>query len=128
MTSSEDTVLVVDDDERCRQLHQLWLSEAFEVRTAGTGREALDAVDGEVDVVVLDRQMPGLSGEDVFERLRAGRHEPGIVMVSTLEQAGVEPDAYLRKPVTSEVLTAAVATVADACQVGVASTPERRGI
>jgi CheY-like chemotaxis protein len=67
------SVLLVEDNEENRELlaHML-RSRGAEVRTAGNGREALDAAaDIRFDFVLLDLQMPEMDGFQVLRRLRA---------------------------------------------------------
>ncbi len=82
--------------------------EEFEVVMAGDGQQALDlALTEELDAVVLDQMMPGLSGLDVLARLRAERstaHLPVVLLTaavaSSLPQDPMElgADAYMAKP------------------------------
>ncbi|MFB6183508.1 MAG: response regulator [Haloarculaceae archaeon] len=100
---------MVDDDAACRQLHELWLADSFSVRTAGDGATALSELDGSVAVVVLDREMSGLSGADVFDRIRQAAHDPAIVVVSGLRPDGsIDADAYLQKPIRRDDLVETV--------------------
>ena len=81
----------------------------FEVRTAGTGRDALRAAEAEApDAVVLDLGLPDLDGWDVLERLRAieGLVEVPVIILSGLDRDAVEErgyaasvHAFLTKPV-----------------------------
>jgi CheY-like chemotaxis protein/HAMP domain-containing protein len=66
-------LLIVEDDERQRQgLVALLGGEDVEVRTAGTGEEALRALEEAVpDCVVLDLLLPDMSGEVLLERMRS---------------------------------------------------------
>jgi DNA-binding response OmpR family regulator len=96
------TILIVDDDPELADGYAARLQK-HDVRTTYDGREALDALDDEVDIVFLDRRMPGLSGDEVLETARQRGFDCRIVMLT-----GVEPsadivslgfDEYLRKPV-----------------------------
>lgn len=107
-------VLVVDDDPGCRELYAVWLSDGFDVETVDTGRAGLDRI-GWPDVVVLDRQLPGVGGTTVAAGIEDAAPDPFVVMVS-----GVEPDvdivdlpvdAYLTKPVRAEELRDTVETM-----------------
>jgi CheY-like chemotaxis protein len=62
----EGTVLVVDDEPQLAELYSMQLAEEYEVRTATGGPEALDLVDEEVDVALLDRRMPRMSGDELL--------------------------------------------------------------
>ena len=65
-------VLMVDDEKQVADAYALRLEDVAEVTVAYAGEEALDAV-GEgrpPDVVLLDRHMSGLSGDEVLARIR----------------------------------------------------------
>ena len=64
-------VLVVEDEPDIAALIAYQLTrEGFRVETAVSGPEALKAVNREVpDLVVLDRMLPGLSGDEVLKAL-----------------------------------------------------------
>ena len=83
-TPAVPRVLVVEDESDIAALIAYQLTrDGFRVETARTGTEALDAVGREIpDLVVLDRMLPGLSGDEVLARLR--REHP-YIDVSTLE-------------------------------------------
>jgi DNA-binding response OmpR family regulator len=98
------TVLIVDDEKPITDAYARWLEDDYQVRTAYSGSEALDKLDEAVDIVLLDRRMPDLSGEDVLDEI----HEQGFTCRVALVSA-VEPDfdilelgfdAYLEKPVS----------------------------
>lgn len=102
-------VLVVEDESDIAALIAYQLTrEGFRVETARTGTEALDAVGREIpDLVVLDRMLPGLSGDEVLARLKrepATASVPVLVLTAKREQEdrieGFElgADDYLTKP------------------------------
>ncbi|TKX52052.1 response regulator, partial [Halorubrum sp. SS7] len=65
MSEKPPLVLVVEDEPDLADLYAAWLGDEYRVRTAYGGREALDQLDetdDEVDAILLDRRMPGLSG------------------------------------------------------------------
>ena len=77
-------VLVIDDEDRVRgTLAEILGDEGFEVATAATGEEGLDACRGaEVDVVLLDVWLPGRDGVSILEDIRAVADPPEVVMIS----------------------------------------------
>jgi len=96
------TILIVGDEPGLADGYAARLQK-HDVRTAYDGREALDALDDAVDIVFLDRRMPGVSGDKVLETARQRGFDCRIVMLT-----GGEPsadivsmgfDEYLRKPV-----------------------------
>ena len=75
-------ILVVDDDEHLRELHEQLLSAAgYTVMLASNGPEALEAAQNEaVDLVLLDLAMPGMDGIEAMARmLDANRQLPVII-------------------------------------------------
>lgn len=108
-------VLVVDDDPRLAEMHAGWLADRYDVETAYGGEAALRRLDDDVDVVVLDRRMPGVSGEAILERLGILGLDPGVVMLTAVEPetevAGMDIDDYVVKPALRKDVLEAVAAV-----------------
>ncbi|WP_299269458.1 HalX domain-containing protein [Halorientalis sp.] len=106
--SAVPVVLIVEDEPDVAETYNLWLADDYEVRIAGDGDEGLDRLDEEVDVVLLDRMMPGLSGDEVLERIRERELNCRVAMVTAVEpdfdilEMGF--DAYLSKPIRSAEL------------------------
>ncbi|WP_144901235.1 bacterio-opsin activator domain-containing protein [Halobellus captivus] len=96
-------VLVVDDDRDLADTCEYWLREDFAVRIAYGGEEALDLIDDEVDVVLLDRRMPDLSGDEVLAEIDERGFECRIAMMTAVEPdtdiVEMPFDEYLVKPV-----------------------------
>ncbi len=103
--ASKPLILVVDDDAPIVLLMRSLLREyGFEPLTAMTGREAIENVRARrPDLVLLDRNMPGMSGDEV---IRALRGEPGLSTVPILILSGepVEPDELARLGANGAVL------------------------
>ncbi|KAB1196413.1 MULTISPECIES: bacterio-opsin activator domain-containing protein [Haloferax] len=102
---AEQTVLVVDDDEDLADTCRYWLDgERFTVETAYGGQEALDRLDESVDVVLLDRRMPSVSGDDVLDEIRSRGIDCRVAMMTAVEPdtdiVEMAFDTYLVKPVT----------------------------
>ncbi|MFC6825740.1 response regulator transcription factor [Halopelagius fulvigenes] len=118
--TDERTVLVADDEAAFTDSLAVWLSDEYAVRTAYSGREAVEAYDSTVDAVVLDRRMPGLSGEEVFERLRDRPGDARVALLTAtdphrLREGDDAPpfDEYLTKPVRKDEVLAAVERLAE---------------
>jgi DNA-binding response OmpR family regulator len=109
------TILVVDDERDIADLYTTWLEMDHEVRTAYGGEEAFDAVDADVDIVFLDRQMPDYSGDEVLEHIRDQGLDCRVVMVTAVDPdfdiVDMGFDDYLTKPVMREDLDDAVETM-----------------
>lgn len=110
-------ILVIDDDPAVTSLLKRGLSyEGFAVETAPSGHEGLErARERPPDLVILDVSMPGLSGFEVLERLRAADEELPVLMLTARDAPadqvqGLESgaDDYVVKPFTFEVLLARV--------------------
>ncbi|ERJ07186.1 HoxA-like transcriptional regulator protein [Halorhabdus tiamatea SARL4B] len=106
------SILVVEDDPDLRSLHRLWLAEDYDVQAVADGESALEHADGTVDVVLLDRDLPGIDGDTVARRLDSNGFRGSIAMVT-----GQAPDPsvatlpiedYVTKPVDAGELGAVV--------------------
>ena len=85
MTPSPPHILVVEDETELAELFAEWLSEEYDVEVATDGETALELVDDDTDVVLLDRLMPGLSGDEVLETIRERGLDPRVAMVTAVE-------------------------------------------
>ena len=105
-------VLVVDDERDVADVYALRLRDEFETETAYGGEEALDAVDGDVDVVVLDRHMPDVSGDHVLEEIRDRDVDCRVIMLTAVDPdfdiLEMPFDDYLCKPIEKDDLVAAI--------------------
>ncbi|WP_135534547.1 response regulator transcription factor [Halostella pelagica] len=110
-TGERTTVLVADDEPKVADLYAQYLDSEFDIRTAYSGSEALELADG-VDVVLLDRQMPDKSGDDVLNELRDSGNNCQVVMVTALEPTmdvvDMQFDDYVVKPAQKDDLIAVV--------------------
>ena len=106
-------ILAVDDQRYFRVfLEDLLVQQGFEVRTAGSGEEALHLLEREgFDVVVTDLVMPGVSGADLVERVKARFPEQDVVVVTSVGDVRTAVDAmrmgasdYLLKPLDPTLL------------------------
>jgi DNA-binding response OmpR family regulator len=108
MSDDPPLVLVVEDERDLSELYRMWLAESYRVRTARDGRAALDELDEDVDVVLLDRRMPDLSGDEVLDRIRERGLDCRVAMVTAVEPdvdiVEMAFDDYLVKPVSEEEL------------------------
>ena len=114
-------ILLVEDHATMREAMRLVLvDEGFTVDEAADGPRALDLVASDrPDVVLLDLNIPGISGPDLLEALKASRVTSGIpVVVVTAEEeegrraamrAGAED--YLTKPFSPRALVRTVEQV-----------------
>ncbi|MFC2154365.1 response regulator [Candidatus Altiarchaeota archaeon] len=120
MDSSNNRVLVVDDEPSILETFKKILAgEGFEVLTASSGQECLDKLQSEeVDLLLLDFFMPGMSGREVCEKIRADSKTKNLKIVfvtaaefrgegkKILDKLGITD--YIEKPVEASELTSRV--------------------
>ncbi len=112
-------VLIVDDEPVGRQLLTEYLvGDGHTVETATNGREGLEKFRaGKFDLVVTDRAMPAVSGDQLAAAIKAIAPRPVILLTGFGEEikaSGEKPagvDLILSKPVTLSALREAVAAV-----------------
>ncbi|KDS91994.1 histidine kinase [Halorubrum saccharovorum] len=103
-TDQGPRILVVDDEREVADAYALRLRGECAVETAYGGREALSTVEDQtVDIVLLDRHMPDISGDEVLETLEERGFEGRVVMVTAIDPGfdvlDLPFDDYLCKPV-----------------------------
>ena len=97
-------MLVVDDDAAVHTLVARVLEHSgYQVLAAGSGAEALaHAGRAPVDLLLVDKHMPGMNGFEVIEAVRAVRSGIAVVMMTAYPErhalAGAQLDGYLPKP------------------------------
>jgi len=110
--NSKPTVVVVDDNKSIADLYSNQLADVYTIHTAYGGPEALETVDETVDVVLLDRRMPDLSGDEVLDRIRDEGYDCRVIMVTAVDPdfdiIDMAFDDYLCKPVDRETLLDAI--------------------
>ena len=113
MREDKPLILVVDDEEANIIVFRRPLSKAgYVVIGASSGAEALEAVaQNDVDVVLMDWMMPGMSGVEATAAIKAtprGRLIPVIMVTAKAEQSDIKAgldagaDDYITKPVEME--------------------------
>ena len=107
MTETE-TVLVVDDEQDVADAYAAQLEDEYIVSTAYSGQEALDELDDSVEVVLLDRRMPGISGDEVLDTIRDRGLDCRVAMVTAVDPdfdiIEMPFDDYVIKPVSRDDL------------------------
>ncbi len=123
---SKKKILVADDEARMRRLIGDFLGAAgYTVVEAADGQEALDifcASNSDIDLLVLDVMMPGLSGLEVCRQVRNISHVP-VIMLTALSQESDEltgfdvgADDYITKPFSPKVFVARVEALIRRCR------------
>ncbi len=109
---SEGTVLLADDEEAILTITALALSKAgFEVLTAANGLDALKQFASNSEIIrcaLIDEVMPGMSGAELMQAMRAMKPELRVVLCSGYSESGIvnaapnnsiaAADAFLQKP------------------------------
>ena len=112
------TILFVDDEESARRLIGRFLqADGHKVRTAADGQEGLKSFESErFDVVVLDRAMPKMSGDDLAAAIKKLSPATPIIMLTgfgdMMRDQGEHPagvDVIVAKPLTRDDLRRALA-------------------
>lgn len=121
------TVLAVDDEPPALDELAFLLRRdphVAEVRTADDGAAALRELDGgDIDVIVLDIKMPGLTGLDLARVLTRFRKAPAVVFVTAYDEHAVEAfdigaADYVMKPFRPDRLAEAVRRAHTSLQAG----------
>jgi len=113
-------VLLIEDDSAVAQSIELMLkSESFNVYTTDLGEEGVDL--GKLydyDIILLDLNLPDMSGYDVLKQLRVSKIKTPILILSGLagiedkvKGLGVGADDYMTKPFHKDELVARAPTI-----------------
>ncbi|MCS7049194.1 MAG: PAS domain S-box protein [Verrucomicrobiae bacterium] len=107
------SVLLIEDEPPVRAvLQELLLAEGHRVTTAPDGHSGLSAFEpGRFDIVLVDRAMPGLNGDQVAAAIKHRAPRLPVVLItgfgSMMQAAGEKPshvDLVLSKPITRDTL------------------------
>lgn len=109
-------ILVVEDEEAIRGFIKVNLKRNnFEVIEAETGEIALEVLDDQIDVVLLDVMLPGMNGYEVCAKAREKFPQLGIIILTAKGQEenkieGLEAgaDDYIVKPFSPKELLARI--------------------
>jgi two-component system, cell cycle sensor histidine kinase and response regulator CckA len=126
--SNAETILLVDDELALRRVLRIILEQAgFHVLEAEDGLAGLEVVESrgnEIDLVVLDRSMPRMSGDQFLVELRRRKLKLPIVVLTGhpgRDAASDEVAAVLLKPVASGELVRTIRSVLDRTRANVVS-------
>jgi two-component system phosphate regulon response regulator PhoB len=135
-TATGERVLVVDDEADIVALVAYHLAKnGYRVSTASSGTEALDAAQRERPaLIVLDLMLPGMSGYEVLEQLRAGdgTRDVAVLMLTArreeqdrIQGLSLGADDYLTKPFSPQELVLRVAAILRRVGAGGASPSDK---
>ncbi len=101
-------MLIVDDEpDICGCLQDFFSAKGFDVRTAFSGGQAMEALVGEgrPDVVLLDLRLPDAWGIDILKRVKRLYPATKVIIVSSMDQPESQQEArtygaigYVTKP------------------------------
>jgi len=118
-------ILVVDDEPHILELAKMYLErEGFQVECVGTGKDALNSLSGNPDLVILDLMLPDIDGFEICKRIRAKSNVPVLMLTARKDDidkiVGLEmgADDYITKPFNPRELVARVKAVLRRFQTG----------
>ncbi len=108
-------ILLVDDEDSIHLLYQEELAEeGYKVHSAFSGEEALKKInDINVDLVILDINMPGMNGLEALRQIKAINQSLPVILCSAYQEfkqdlSSWASDEYLVKSANLDELKAAV--------------------
>jgi DNA-binding response OmpR family regulator len=111
-------ILLVEDETTIREVEKLYLERTgYTVATATDGEEALTKFTADIDIVLLDINLPKKDGITVCREIRAKSQVPIIMITARVEEidelVGLEigADDYIKKPFSPQVMLARVQAV-----------------
>ncbi len=111
MSDLHPTVLIVDDNEALADAYSDCLSNQYDTCVAYSGSEAVERMSDDVAVIILDRRMPEMTGDEVLSIVK--ENYDCRVIILTAVDAGPDIlslpfDEYLLKPLNRDALVEAV--------------------
>lgn len=107
-------ILIVEDESAIRDIMKKILSMYFEciISKAGSGRQALEFLKKEAfDLILLDINMPGISGMDILKKTKETYPETDIIVISGWDSQSIASEAlekgafdYIPKPLNVTVI------------------------
>jgi len=91
-------IMVVDDEPDLREMLNLMLhKEGFETDTAEDGLDFLSKLDKfDPDIVTLDVMMPGLTTNEILEKLKNKKSKPKIILLTVVRYSNEEKEKILQ--------------------------------
>lgn len=106
------SVLIIENERMVTTVLADYFPDSYDVRSVQTGEEAIEEYTDNTDLLIVDRKLNGISGDEVAARIRAEHERQLILCVS-----GVEPnndiyelryDDYIHKPIKEDEMKARV--------------------
>lgn len=106
------TVLVIEDDKAMADTYEIWLDSEYDVRTTYSGADGLARYDPSIDIVLLDRRLPDISGTAVVRSMAQRDVDDQKALLTSVdpgqELTELPCDEYLSKPITKSGLRDAI--------------------
>ncbi len=113
-SSYNKSILIVDDDPNYLKLIREWLKDKYKIYMANSGLQAIKLLGiNNVDLILLDYEMPITSGPQVLEMLRTDRELSKIPIIfltgksdkdSVMAVLALRPDGYILKTIEKDEL------------------------
>lgn len=86
MTTKQERILIVDDEELVRRLlHQRLSAEGYQCHEAGSAKQAVDKLlNNSFGLVILDIKMPGKSGVELLPKIKASHPDIAVIMATAV--------------------------------------------
>ena len=111
-------ILIVDDEPKIRRIVSSYMAdEGYDVAEAHDGETALELLDADPDLVILDVGLPGIDGIEVLRQLRTRSDVPVILLTARAEETdrliglSVGADDYVTKPFSARELVLRVKAI-----------------
>ena len=79
----KEKIMIVDDQEDIREVvHVLLTNEGYQIIEAKDGKEALELLDDEIDLIILDVMMPEMNGYQVCLLMREKTNAPILFLTA----------------------------------------------
>ncbi len=127
MQDYEPTILLVDDEDNClRVISDVFELEGIECITANSGEKALEIFElNDIDIVVTDIKMPGVSGLDLLKEVKARKPETVVIMMTGYGSIGNAIESikqgayqYIIKPIVMDDFLAQIRDIMNQIQNG----------
>lgn len=108
--SSDVHVLVVDDESDVTEIFCYWLNKKYTANAVTNGHDALEYLEENptTDIVLLDRRMPGMDGDEVLRKIRDQGYDCKVAMITavdpTIDIVDMDFDDYITKPADGDDL------------------------
>ncbi len=105
--SGKKVILVVEDEPALIQFYQYALEDNYDIFIASSGEEAFNALKilGNIDLMLLDFKLPGISGMDVLKEMKRSFPSIPVMMVTASKHGNTVAEStalgvceYLEKP------------------------------